>query len=156
MIDINFDLPALLLSLFCLLYCLIAKHRQYIPPKTLIAKLKSQHFIFLIMLISNVFCAGTSVATYYLPNVSFPTIEFWQYFMEVIYFFVHSTLSIAFAADIMNVTGTGSHWKKRYLILFSIPYIVSEVLVLTNVFNHWTFSIDEQLIYHRGPLMYLL
>lgn len=156
MIEINFDLPALLLSLFCLLYCLIAKHRQYMPPKTIRAKFKSQHFIFLIMLISNVFCAGTSVATYYLPNVSFPTIEFWQYFMYAVYFFFHSTLSIAFASYIMNVTGTGTNWKKWHFVLFSIPYVISEVLVLTNVFNSWTFTIDEQLIYHRGPLMYLL
>ena len=156
MMEFNFDLPAFLLSLFCLLYCLIAKHRQYLPPKTLRAKLKSQHFVFLIMLISNVFCAGTSVVTYYLPNVSFPTIEFWQYFMYVIYFFFHSTLSLAFALYIMNVTGTGSNWKKVFFIIFLVPYIVSEILVLTNFLNHWTFSVDEQLIYHRGPLMYLL
>lgn len=33
MYAISFEIAAFLLSLFCFLYCLIAKRKQYIPPK---------------------------------------------------------------------------------------------------------------------------
>ena len=46
---VNFEIPAFLLSLFCLTYCLTAKRRQYKAPKTLKNKFASQHFVFLIM-----------------------------------------------------------------------------------------------------------
>ena len=154
MIEINFDLPAFLLSLLCLIFCLTAKHRQYVPPKTFNSKLKNQHFVFLCMLIANIVCAATSVASYYLTNATFTGAYYLQYILYVLYFMFHSTLSLMFALYIMDATGM--NWKKPGFILFSIPYLVSEILILINSFNHLTFSIDENLVYHRGPLMYVL
>ena len=156
MFEINFELPAFLLSIFCLVYCLSAKRRQYVPPKTLKRKLQSQHFVFLVMIIANIFCAVSSVAGDYISQYGSIDIRFLQYVIYVIYFFFHSTLSIAFALYIMDVTGVGLTWKKWEYALFSIPYIASEILILINGFNDWTFTIDENLVYHRGPLMYLL
>ena len=156
MIELNFELPALILSLFCLIYCLTAKRRQYAPPKTLKDLLKSQNFIFLLMVIANIFCASSSVTGDYLAGSGLQGIHFLQYLIYTIYFFFHSTLSILFALYVMNVTNTGTKWKKRNYFILSIPYIISEILVLINVFNGWTFTIDEELFYHRGPLMYLL
>ncbi len=156
MIELNFELPAFLLSVFCLVYCLTAKRRQYAPPKTLKGVLKSQNFIFLIMIIANIFCAASSIVGDYLAGSGIEGIHFLQYLIYTIYFFFHSTLSVLFALYIMNVTGTGIKWKRTSYFFFSIPYIVSEVLVLINGFNDWTFTIDDNLFYHRGPLMYLL
>ena len=156
MIELNFELPAFLLSVFCLVYCLTAKRRQYTPPKTLKGVLKSQNFIFLIMIIANIFCAASSVVGDYLAGSGIEGIHFLQYLIYTVYFFFHSTLSILFALYIMNVTGTGVKWKRTSYFFFSIPYIVSEILVLINGFNDWTFTVDDNLFYHRGPLMYLL
>lgn len=156
MIELNFEIPAFILSVFCLVYCLTAKRRQYVPPKSLRGILKSQNFVFLMMIISNIFCAASSAAGNYLAKSSLTNIHFLQYLIYTVYFFFHSTLSILFALYVMNVTGTGASWKKKAYFFFSIPYIASEVLVLINGFNYWTFTIDENLIYHRGPLMYLL
>ena len=108
------------------------------------------------MIIANIFCAASSVVGDYLAGSGIEGIHFLQYLIYTIYFFFHSTLSILFALYIMNVTGTGIKWKRTSYFFFSIPYIVSEVLVLINGFNDWTFTIDDNLFYHRGPLMYLL
>ena len=56
----------------------------------------------------------------------------------------------------MNVTATNTNWRKLHYILFIVPYIIGELLVLTNVFTNWAFYIDDNLIYHRGILMPLL
>ena len=153
--EINFDLPAFLLSVFSLVYCFTVKRRQYVPPKTLKAKLTSQHFVFTVLLITNAVSSGTSVLGLLLEHAP-SRFYFWQYLTYALYFIFHSTLSICFALYIMDVTGTGANWRKAAFVLFSLPYAVSEVLVLINSFNGWTFRIDGDMSYHRGPLMYLL
>ena len=153
---INFEIPAFLVSLLCFLYCLTAKHRQYIPPKTLKSKLTSQHFAFLLMLVTNMLSSVSSVVGVYLTEATFSSVATWQYLFHAFYFIFHSTLSITFTLYIMNVTGTGLNWKRTNYALFAIPYIISEILILTNGITHWCFYMDENLIYHRGKLMFLL
>ena len=153
---VNFEIPAFLLSLLCFMYCITAKHRQYIPPKSLKAKLTNQHFTFLFMLLNNMLSAISSIVGVYITDGDFYGVAVWQYIFHTFYFFFHTTLSISFALYIMNVTSTNTNWKKMHYIIFIIPYIVGELLVLTNVFTNWAFYIDDNLIYHRGILMPLL
>ena len=153
----SFEISAFLLSVFCFLYCLIAKRRQYIPPKGLRAKLTNQHFLFLMMLLTNMLSSISSVVGVYLTELHFEGITFWQYFFHALYFVFHSTLSLTFALYIMSVTGTSFKKKLRFLnVLIYVPYLASEVMVLTNHWTNWCFFMDENSIYHRGPLMLLL
>ncbi|MBP5193765.1 MAG: EAL domain-containing protein, partial [Clostridia bacterium] len=119
-------------------------------------KLASQHFVFLLMLATNMLSSISSVVGVYLTTASFSGVVFWQYLFHALYFIFHATLSISFTLYIMNVTGTSLNWKKPAYILFALPYLISEVLILTNSFTSWTFYMDENLVYHRGPLMPLL
>ena len=156
MYEVNFEIPAFLLSMLCFIYCLTAKHRQYIPPKTLKNKLLSQHYVFLLMLITNILSSVSSVVGVYISNATFNGVAFFQYLFHAFYFIFHSTLSITFTLYIINVTGTSIKWKKLYYVLFALPYIISEVLIFTNSFTNWCFYMDENLVYHRGPLMLFL
>ena len=156
MYEVNFEIPAFFLSIVCFLYCITAKQRQYIPPKTVKAKLTSQHFTFLVMLVANMLSAISSIIGVYIANSNTPSVYFWKYFFHACYFFFHSTLSIAFALYIINVTSTNSNWKKMHYIIFTIPYILAELLVLTNPLTNWSFYFDNDLIYRRGILMPVL
>lgn len=156
MYEINFEIPAFLLSLLCYIYCLTAKHRQYILPKGFKNKLANQHFVFLLMLVTNILSAISSVVGVYLTEATFTGVAFWQYLFHAFYFVFHATLSVSFTLYIINVTSTSINWKKIYYILFAIPYVISEIIVLTNSFTGWAFYMDYNLIYHRGPLMILL
>ena len=153
----SFEISAFLLSLFCFIYCLIAKQRQYIPPKGFRAKLHNQHFLFLMMLLTNMLSSISSVIGVYLTEIQVEGITFWQYFFHVLYFIFHASLSLAFALYIMSVTGTTFTKKLRPLqYLIYVPYLASEALVFT---NHWTglcFYMDQNSVYHRGTLMPLL
>ena len=153
---LNFEIPAFLLSLLCFVYSLTAKRRQYIPPKTIRNKLMSQHFVFLLMLLTNMLSSVSSVVGVYLTTATIPNVGVWQYLFHAFYFVFHATLSVVFTLYIINVTGTSLNWKKPGYILFSVPYAVSELLILTNSFTHWAFYMDENLVYHRGSLMILL
>ena len=61
--DIVLWVPALLLSLFCLVYSLAARRELYLPlPKGISAKLRDQHTVFLAMLCVLVLAAAVSIA----------------------------------------------------------------------------------------------
>lgn len=156
MYDVNFEIPAFLLSLLCFLYCLMVKRRQYFMPKGLKNKLTSQHFVFLVMLLANMLSSVSSVVGVYLVYADFSGVAAWQYAFHASYFIFHSTLSVTFTLYIMNVTGTSLNWKKGSYFLFALPYMVSELLIFTNGLTSWAFYMDENLIYHRGPLMVVL
>lgn len=70
MYKISFEISALILSLLCFAYCIIAKRRQYIPPKGLRAKLGNQHFLFLVMLLTNALSSISSVVGVYLATIA--------------------------------------------------------------------------------------
>ena len=80
----------------------------------------------------------------------------WQYLLHAFYFVFHSTLSICFALYIMNVNGTSIGRSRGFYILFALPYICAELLVLTNGYTGLAFYMDEHFVYHRGPLMPVL
>ena len=155
MYEINFEMPAFLLSLLCYVYSLTAKHRQYIMPKGFKNKLTSQHFMFLVMLVTNMLSSLASIVGVYLMDATFEGAAFWQYFFHACYFVFHTTLAVSFTLYIINVTGTSLNWKKWAHILFYIPFFVAQILILTNNFTGWAFYMDET-GYHRGPLMLLL
>ena len=58
---ISFEISALILSLVCLVYSLTVKRRQYKVRGSLATKLQNQHFVFLLLLISNLLSAASSV-----------------------------------------------------------------------------------------------
>ena len=149
----NLEISALILSLLCLIYSLTAKRRQYLLPKGLKNKLLSQHFMFLALLVCNIFSSASSVGGSYLQEIASQEVVFWQYLLHACYFFFHTMLSVSFAQYIMNVNGASMGRSRRFYVLFALPFLCSELLVLTNRFTGLAFYMDAQFIYHRGPLM---
>ncbi len=152
----SFEISAFILSLLCLVYSLSAKRRQYHLPKGLKNMLLSQHVMFLALLICNILSAASSVGGVYLQAIASREVVFWQYLLHACYFFFHTTLSISFALYIMNVNGASMGRSPRFYFYFALPYLCSELLVLTNSFTGAAFYMDARFLYHRGPLMPLL
>ena len=156
MYKISFEISALILSLVCLVYSLTVKRRQYKVRGSLATKLQNQHFVFLLLLISNLLSAASSVGGVYLQAIASAKVVHWQYLLHAFYFVFHTTLSICFALYIMNVNGTSIGRSRGFYILFALPYICAELLVLTNSYTGLAFYMDEHFVYHRGPLMPVL
>lgn len=153
---ICFEISAFILTLVCLTYSLTVKRRQYKIRGNLAAKLQNQHFVFLLLLFSNLFAAASSVGGACLQTIASAQVVVWQYLLHAFYFIFHTTLSICFALYIMNVNGTSIGRSRGFFLLFSLPYLFAELMVLTNSFTGLAFYMDDQFVYHRGPLMIVL
>lgn len=153
---ISFEISALVLSLVCLTYSLTVKRRQYKVRGNLATKLQNQHFVFLLLLISNLLSAASSVGGVYLQAIASAKVVRWQYLLHAFYFVFHSTLSICFALYIMNVNGTSIGRSRSFYVFFALPYVCAELLVLTNSCTGLAFYMDDHFVYHRGALMPVL
>ena len=156
MYTISFEIAALILSLFALLYSLTVRRRQYLLPKGFMAKLQSQHSVFILVLLSNLLASLSSVGGVYLQGMATEQTAYYMYLLHALYFFFHSMLAMGFALYIMNVTGAGTDRSKVFWILFFLPFLISELLILTNRLTGLAFYLDESIVYHRGPLILLL
>lgn len=157
MYKISFEISALFVSLLCFIYCLAAKRRQYIPPKGFKNKLGNQHFLFLMMLLTNMISAASSVTGVYLVTLEGgDVLAFFQYFFHALYFIFHTALSLAFGLYITSVTGSKFKNKKVLYFLYYVPFIAAELLILTNGLTGWCFYMDPVNGYTRGILMLLL
>ena len=153
MYTVNYESAAFILSVTCLLYSLTVKRRQYIVRGGFFSKLQNQHFVFILLLLSNICSAASSVGGVFLQGIASDKTAAWQYLLHALYFIFHTTLSVCFALYIVDVTGTGIGRSKRFYLLFSLPYLAAELLILTNSFTGLAFYMDELHIYHRGALM---
>lgn len=156
MYKISFEIAAFFICLYCLVTSLVTKPRQYVPPKGGKAKLLNQHFVFLMLLVSTMLSAASSVGGVYLTNHASAETYFWQFLLHEFYFFFHTTLSVCFTLYVMDVNGTTLGRGRRFYWLFMLPYLLAQTIVLTNPFTNLAFYIDDQYLYHRGPLMLLL
>ncbi|MBO4915698.1 MAG: EAL domain-containing protein, partial [Oscillospiraceae bacterium] len=156
MYSTNFEVAAFMLSSLCLIYCLTVKKRQYVPPKGFKNKLLDQHFVFIIMLLSNIISSAASVGGVYLMEEASESTAPWQYLLHACYFFFHALLSVSFCLYVMNLNGTSIGRSRAFYWMFFMPFLLSEALILTNSFTSFAFYMDSSNIYHRGPLMLLL
>ena len=155
---IRFDLEnaAWILSLYCLVYCLIVNRRQYKFSKSVKANLLNQHVVFILAVFSLTVTSASSVAGSFLETLSSRQVFFWQYLLHTLYYLFHITLSICLALYFMDITGAGVGKKEKYFILFSLPYLLVVLLILTNPLSDVCFYMDARHVYHRGAWMPLL
>ena len=78
--------------------------------------------------------------------------------MCYIYFFLRNLTTPLYHLFICTVTDTWHILKKNKWLqaVLIIPYAIICVTLLTNPFHHMTFYFDENLVYHRGLLIYVL
>ena len=143
------EVAALLLSLFCLIYSLTARRRIYFPaPKSVLAALKNQHFCFLMMLLSMVISAASSVAA--ALGQSFHANAGLLELLNTLYYVFHNALSLFFVLYFLDMSGPVREMGWRFFLVFSLPLIVAELLILSNPLTHMCFSVDSMLNYQRG------
>lgn len=125
---------AVLVCISCLYYSIVRGR---------IIKLQNKLFLFILMniLISAV-CdlVNTIILPYVKDNPSLiPLQEINQY----VYFLLHSMLSPLFCFYIAVVIGAHYRLARKYHIVYELPMIVTEFLVLINPFTKWVCYFDE-------------
>ncbi len=156
MYTLNFDFAALTVYFFCLVYSLVVRRRQYIPPKGLKSKLLNQHFVFMLILQVSILSAAASVASVYFTEHAGDNAYWLVFLMNELFFMSHTTLTMCLTLYFMNVNGSALGRKPYFFWGYAAPYLLGELLIITNPLTKLAFYLDDNLIYHRGPIMPML
>jgi len=144
MSDIVFLFCAFIISFSCIVYFLSRKSLQ-----------KAQSYIFLWLMITLAVSAVADIVSNYIEHFAAASGGMFtlQYATQMIYFFAHVLLSPLYALYIIMVNGSGVRRKRRYYVLFFLPVVLLELMILTNPINGFMFSYNRNLEYQRGSLI---
>ena len=67
-----------------------------------------------------------------------------------IYFIAHSLLAPTLGYYVIAVVGKSEKYTKLQYLLYAMPYILCELICLSNPVLHWVFTYDENVQFHRG------
>ena len=154
--EIILEISALFISLFCMTDRLKRSKKLYIPENTnWVKKLKDQHFMYLVLLVTLMVSAVTSITEVIIENYFKVGNPFILNLLNELYFFFHNTLSTIFTLYILNMTGVGREKDHRFYLALLAPLVMIEVLVLSNPFTKFIFYVDENMVYNRGSIFWV-
>lgn len=142
--DYQYDIAALSAALFLLIIYML--RRNY--------RTKSNNILLLLM-VCNIFgCIGDITSAF---TISYPEVypRWLNYGANMIYMFFYNAMAILFFLFVDSKAKVESMVKKSTYIGVTI-LIIEFLLVVTTPITGIIFYIDENNIYHRSPLMYLL
>ena len=131
---VGLNAAALLLALTLLIFTFIRKRTD-----------RAQNVVFLLMLTAILINSSTEIISefvfaYQKANPGFLVV---RQITTFLYFFVHSMLALFFALYVGCVTRVITKISDRRSFVYSIPFIVSEIFVITNPFLHLVYYFDE-------------
>ncbi len=115
-----------------------------------------QNKIFLVMAMSEIFsCVGDIWATIMSANQHIFPRPLGSFF-HILYLVSHISICASLYLYILSVCGlVHTHLDRKY-ILSNLPWALMVLTVLTNPFHSLMFYYDQNGIYTRGPLMYMM
>ena len=143
--NIDFDLAAVVISLFTVYYLFIKKSLRKNANKIYMA-------IVFAGLISSVSDVISAVFISYPDRFSINTMLISVY----VYLIVHNSMPYLFFLYIMYVANLNRYLNGRVLSLISIPFAASIFIIALNPTMNWAFYIDEAKHYLHGPMFTVL
>ncbi|MBR5421258.1 MAG: EAL domain-containing protein [Lachnospiraceae bacterium] len=145
-IESSFYFTGFFICLSCLVFSLVQRRTK-----------RPQNRIFFILLLNIMFGAASDAVSVFSDvycSVS-ATAGFISKLSRISYFVIHASLAPSFYAYLVYVSGSiHVHRRhKRRFTLIMLPFLVTEILVVVNLFTGVLYYLDEDYVYHRGPLM---
>lgn len=154
--DVAFYMSAALISITCIVYTLM-RRRMWKP----------QNKTYLGMLLALMLNAAAE--TVYAMIMPFGTDSAFVHSVMVLcdylYFVFHTALLPMLGYYIMCVTGLDRKLNRKRLLLFLLPFFLTELLMLSNPLNHWSYFYDSgmnfirnwgELVLYVASLLYFL
>lgn len=138
----SYDIAAVMLSVCCILYFAVSKRIRHFKH-TLYAMLCG---CVLIGSLSNI-SAGAFAATGH-PIAANIAIN--------LYFLVNVLTMCIFGLYIQCISGYLMNWHKKHYLFYSIPAVITAVLIMSNIFLHFLFYYDADCNYIRGKAFLIL
>lgn len=138
-------------SLLCIVFLI------YRPLKRFRSTRERQTITFL--LINILITSIVSILKTYFTSIDAPNLLLVNQIESFTYFLLHNLLAPLFALYIMLITGAAKNKTKKFFLLFYLPAIIVEVLVLLTPFLHIVYYhdvVDGVVTYHRGWGVWLI
>lgn len=137
----------LICALFVCLSCL-----YYTVVKNKFFKLQNKIFLIILLnILISIICdlCNSTILPYVKEN---PSLIPFQEINQFIYFALHSILSPLFCFYIAIVIGAHYRLSKKYHLLYELPMIITEILVIANPVTHYICYFDEnrQFVRNKG------
>ncbi len=84
--------------------------------------------------------------------IGHPEIYSYQYtfLVNLLYYIFNNNKIFIYVFYVLVLTGVDRHFTMKQKHLISLPFVITTVMILANPFTNYLFSIDSDLIYHRG------
>ncbi|MCR4604641.1 MAG: response regulator [Eubacterium sp.] len=155
--ELILEISAFVVSAFCMIDCLKNRRDQYFPlPKGFIEKLKSQQFIFVMLLVCLLGSTLCDVIHSGVKNDLIPESSILVLTVNEVYFLFHIILPGLFTLYILDLTDSARSKGNVFFSIYCIPLLFLEGLIITNPFTKLIFYVTGDAVYHRGSLMWII
>ncbi len=142
---LHYDYAALLLNVINLAIFIYLKNLRDPKSRILFAMLINSLFATTLDILSSIAIGHPELYTYR-----------YTFFITNFYYVLNNNKIFIYVFYILVLTGVARHFYLKHRLLILLPYVVTTVMILANPLNHYLFSIDTDLIYHRGPGLIVL
>ena len=143
---VSFLIASLVVSLTSLVCMVVIRKKKNVRNRLLVLLLGIVAIDSVMGMISTV--AFTSSGPYFLRIML-------CYFSKYIYYSTHFLMMPIFFYYIIRVCGIYHLISRKYQFLLGLPVLILEAFVFSNPFTKITFYANSDLIFHRGPLVYV-
>jgi EAL domain-containing protein (putative c-di-GMP-specific phosphodiesterase class I)/GGDEF domain-containing protein len=145
---LSFRIAAALICVTCIFYTAVMRRSN--------KKRLRSHLFLAMLLIIFINCMTGLISTFVAPSGLPYTLRLViTYICNFIYYLTHLALIPIFCIYIIVVCEVFHKLSKRNIVIFLAPFLILELVVLTNPITHFYFYYDENLFYGRGTGIYI-
>ncbi|SFP92529.1 His Kinase A (phospho-acceptor) domain-containing protein [Butyrivibrio proteoclasticus] len=144
--SITFNLAALVISITCVLYTLMMRTR---------IKFSNRLFMSLVLIVIIDSLTGILCEVIVYSGLSYGLKLFCFHVFQYLYFFTHFAIAPILALYIIISCGVSFRFTKKVRFLLALPFVLLELMVAVNPFTSLVYSVDENIVFHRGIGVYI-
>lgn len=134
-----FYVASFLICVSCIIYTIIQNRNDKLQKKFYLLMLSFLSFNSITeSIIQFVLKAGTT------GKISY----FTMYACEYLYFITHAALVFFLVYYVVIITGKYYSFKKYQVVLFGLPVVIVEFILISNPFTGWAFTLDKETLLH--------
>ena len=151
MLDFSFALGG---SVAALRFCMVNIIYTFIQGR--VDKTQNKIFLIILAILMINSCTGISQALFNPLRMVNDETGMIVKVSRYLYFATHTALCPMFFYYVSSVTGQSLQLTKMRNVIYTIPFVVTEFMALSNPITNWVWTMDENMEFHRNWAEYLI
>ncbi len=111
---------------------------------------RRQNQVYILIVLNMLFCALSSIVVAFCEGRYTPEAHFIADMGRFISYVFHAALTPMFGYYVLLVCGNAWHLSRRSLVLYAIPFLFTEIVILMNPLTDWVYYYDNTFQYCRN------